>query len=111
MSSFEPPPVPYLNPEFLKSQEARLVRILSEYLAPWSRLRKFKIRDTIVFFGSARSLAPEAANEELAAIEQEIERSEPSPDLERALDRCRQAVKLSRYYGDAMELARRVTEW
>ncbi|HMG34303.1 MAG TPA: LOG family protein [Blastocatellia bacterium] len=112
MSSFEPPPVPYLNPEFLKSQEARVVRILAEYLEPWSRLRKYKVRDTIVFFGSARSLPPEVANQELAAMAEKTGETPPAhAEGQRAYERCKQAVKLSRYYADAMELARRVTEW
>ena len=34
------PPLPYLNAEFLKSQEARLIRILSEYIEPATRLRR-----------------------------------------------------------------------
>jgi uncharacterized protein (TIGR00730 family) len=44
----------YMNEEFLKTQEARSVRLLSEYLEPLSHFRKQKIKDTIVFFGSAR---------------------------------------------------------
>src|SRR5260370_12271250 len=59
------PPLPYLNAEFLKSQEARLIRILSEYIEPATRLRRPRIRDTIVFFGSARSMSPESAAAEL----------------------------------------------
>ena len=47
-------PVAYKNKEFLDSAEARALRILSEYLEPLSHFRREKIRDTIVFFGSAR---------------------------------------------------------
>jgi len=46
--------VAYKNQEFLDSPEARGLRILSEYLEPFSHFRREKIRDTIVFFGSAR---------------------------------------------------------
>jgi len=53
--------LPFLNTEFLKSPAARTIRILSEYLEPAERLRRARIRDTIVFFGSARSAAPEQA--------------------------------------------------
>jgi hypothetical protein len=48
------PPRAYRNPEFLNGPEARPIRILSEYLEPRARLRRFDIKDTIVFFGSAR---------------------------------------------------------
>src|SRR5450755_2670264 len=47
-------PVAYLNETFLESQDARALRILSEYLEPLSHFRDEKIQDTIVFFGSAR---------------------------------------------------------
>ncbi len=48
----------YRNEEFLESDAARPVRILAEYLAPLEVFRREQIRDTIVFFGSAR-IAPD----------------------------------------------------
>jgi uncharacterized protein (TIGR00730 family) len=47
-------PVAYLNPEFLNSPDARAMRILAEFLEPLAHFRREKIRDTVVFFGSAR---------------------------------------------------------
>jgi uncharacterized protein (TIGR00730 family) len=49
------PLLAYRNHEFLDSPDARALRILSEYLYPLSHFRKEKVRDTIVFFGSART--------------------------------------------------------
>ena len=54
-SQAELPRLSFLNTDFLKSPAARTIRILSEYLEPAERLRRLQIRDTIVFFGSARS--------------------------------------------------------
>lgn len=106
------PPLAYLNPEFLTGTEARVIRILAEYMEPAIRLRRHRIRDTIVFFGSARSVSPETAAAQLVAIEDEISRAgEPTPELRVSLARAEQATKLARYYNDAMELARRITEW
>ena len=48
------PNLAYMNEEFLKTPEARSIRLLSEYLEPLQHFRKQKIQDTIVFFGSAR---------------------------------------------------------
>jgi uncharacterized protein (TIGR00730 family) len=48
------PPLAYKNEEFLNTPDARAMRILSEYLEPLSHFRKQRIRDTVVFFGSAR---------------------------------------------------------
>ena len=46
----------YRNQQFLDAPDARSLRILSEYLYPLSHFRQQKIHDTIVFFGSARTL-------------------------------------------------------
>jgi uncharacterized protein (TIGR00730 family) len=47
-------PVAYLNEHFMNGPDARAIRILSEYLEPLSHFRREKVRDTVVFFGSAR---------------------------------------------------------
>ena len=44
----------YYDEKFLGSMSGRPLRILSEYLGPLSTLQRNNIRDTIVFFGSAR---------------------------------------------------------
>src|SRR5947199_531297 len=46
--------VAYLNEEFLNSPDSRPLRILAEFLEPLAHFRREKIRDTVVFFGSAR---------------------------------------------------------
>jgi uncharacterized protein (TIGR00730 family) len=105
-------PLPYLNPEFLNSPAARTLRILAEYLEPSDRLRRAHVYDTIVFFGSARSPSPEEAAQQLARVKNEIASvQEPSLELVEARARAEAGVKLARYYGDASELARRLTEW
>jgi uncharacterized protein (TIGR00730 family) len=47
-------PVAYKDHDFLDSDDARPVRILAEYLGPMHAFCEQNIRDTIVFFGSAR---------------------------------------------------------
>ena len=48
------PPLAYKNEEFLNGPDSRPLRIISEYLEPLSHFRRQRIRDTVVFFGSAR---------------------------------------------------------
>ena len=48
------PVVAYRDQDFLDSDDARPLRIIAEYLAPLRALREQEVRDTIVFFGSAR---------------------------------------------------------
>src|SRR5688572_17257178 len=47
-------PVAYLDEAFLNSPDARAIRILAEFLEPLSHFRRERVRDTVVFFGSAR---------------------------------------------------------
>src|SRR5882672_4118484 len=108
----ETSPLSFLNTEFLKSPAARAIRILSEYMEPAERLRRARIRDTIVFFGSARSPSPEQASLQLAQVNEEIARTGAvSSELGEARTRAENAVRLARYYQDAVELSRRLTEW
>src|SRR5207247_9767837 len=55
------PPKAYVNVDFLRSKDARVIRMLSEYLEPASRLKWQKVEDTIVVFGSARALPQDEA--------------------------------------------------
>ncbi len=48
------PSIAYEDPAFLRSDAARPLRILAEYLGPLETFRRERIHDTIVFFGSAR---------------------------------------------------------
>jgi uncharacterized protein (TIGR00730 family) len=68
----------YRNDNFLDSDDGRPVRILAEYLGPLRAFREQGVRDTIVFFGSAR---------------------------------LREDGPLARFYNEARQLARLVTEW
>jgi len=91
----------YLKESFLESGPGRPLRLLSEYLEPKSRFDHYQVDDTIVFMGSAR-LMP---REEAEAAVQAAERGEGD------LVRARQQLVMSRYYEDARELARRLTDW
>ena len=76
-----PPRKAYENLEFLGSADARIIRILSEYLEPETRLDRLKVNTTVLFLGSARA----------------------APGIPGSL--------LSRYYAEAEELAFRIAEW
>jgi len=106
------PPRAYRDPRFLDSKDARVVRILSEYLEPASRFRWQHIEDTIVFYGSARVMARAEAEKQLAEL-REKNRSDRnrSSDLPARIASAIQQVKLARYYDDAAELARLIVQW
>jgi uncharacterized protein (TIGR00730 family) len=104
----ETQPLAYMSEEFLTSDEARPVRLMAEYLEPLRRFRKARIRDTVVFFGSARTRSREAAERHLADLAGGRSVNGPS---EAALAAARRAAEWSRYYEDARELAHRLTNW
>ncbi|HSV87942.1 MAG TPA: LOG family protein [Bacteroidales bacterium] len=95
----------YKNIDFLMSPAARELRILSEFVEPRARFLKNKVYNTVVFFGSARTLSREKALENLNAIRQQTE-SDP-----KALLKAEKDLENSRYYEDAVELAKRITIW
>ncbi len=100
----------YNDPDFINSAAARSVRLLSEYLSPYRRFRQEKVRDTIVFFGSARAIPRDKA--EKAYLE--IMDSASEKDMEVAkeeLAAARIQLELGRYYDDAAELSRLLTSW
>ncbi|MGQ9847404.1 MAG: LOG family protein [Bacteroidales bacterium] len=45
----------YKNLEFLNSRDARIIRIMCEYIEPEKRFKHYNIKHTVVFFGSART--------------------------------------------------------
>ncbi len=98
-------PKAYQNQKFLQSPAARELRILSEYLEPKSRLRRNKVQDTVVFFGSARTMEAKVAEKNLADLQASGKADKAS------LDKAKMDIKNSRYYEDATELARRLTAW
>ena len=76
----------YHNREFIKSEEARALRILSEYQYPLKVFTEEQVTDTIVVFGSSRIPGPED-------------------------DRARPAAAYREYYQAARELSGRLARW
>ena len=71
----------YKNLDFLSSEEARTIRILSEYIEPLTRLKEHKVNSTVLFLGSSKA----------------------NPDETGSL--------LSRYYWETEEIAFRLAKW
>jgi uncharacterized protein (TIGR00730 family) len=102
-------PLAYYDQEFLESTDARPIRILAEYLEPARRFRLENIQDTVVFFGSARVHSRQDAEQALQVLQKK--RGRRTAEHARLLKRSRKAIKWSRYYEEARELAHRLTTW
>ena len=100
----------YFDEDFLRSDDARPVRILSEYLDPLRRFKRENIQDTVVFFGSARIQSRHAARRAHARI-RGIPEKKRQATHEAEMKRLAKAVEWSRYYEEARELAGTLTKW
>lgn len=104
------PPKAYHDREFINSDHARPIRVLAEFLEPRERFEKLGIQDTIVMFGSSRALSLEEAQRRLDAAEEAAKKGD-GDEIQATLARTREGLKLARYYDEAAELARKLTEW
>ena len=103
----------YLNPQFLKSRDARVVRLLCEYLEPLQRFQRLQVRETIVMFGSARARPNSVVRNEFEAAQAERRKYKDKvpKDVAATLERLQMDLRLARYYEDAAELSRLLTVW
>ncbi|MFN4112217.1 MAG: LOG family protein, partial [Ignavibacteria bacterium] len=99
----------YKNLEFLNSPDARVIRIISEFLEPQSRFNKLNIKDTIVFFGSSRIVDKKTAQK----MYNEVKKLDPKKvkDFPERLRKAQIALYMSNYYEDAVQLSKMLTEW
>ena len=102
----------YTDLEFLRSPDARTIRILAEFLGPERRFRQHKIKDTIVFFGSARVLTKSIALKKLRSLAgKHVVKKAKQGRLRKQLEEATMDLEMSRYYEDAVKLARMLTHW
>ncbi len=101
----------YKNKDFLNSSSARLIRILSEMIEPAARFRKYKVKDTVVFFGSSRIFSRSVTSLKLKMIKKRIKKVSPSLNLKHQYEQAKRDVTMSRYYEDARLLAKRLTHY
>jgi uncharacterized protein (TIGR00730 family) len=106
------PPKAYKDIEFLNSPDARTIRILAEFLEPQRRFRRANIKDTIVFFGSARVRPRKETLRNLKKVHGAVARAKrPNKQMLQELRHAEVQVEMSRYYEDASELARLLSRW
>src|SRR5665213_1749256 len=119
MANSKPALLSYEDPGFINSPDGRMLRIMAEYVKPLAHFRRERIRDTVVFFGSARfnsldeasrslelldapGSAKSAAIGEQPASPEELASADVS-QLRRA--HAEAAVEMAQYYEDARRLA------
>ena len=93
----------FADPEFMLRRETRGIRFQLELMKPDLGLTAQGIEHTVVVYGSARFISPEAAEQQLAD-------ARASGDTER-IARAERAVKNAYYYDQARQFARLVAEY
>ena len=97
--------------EFLNSDACRALRLEAEYLKPEVSMQNFQVESTIVVFGSARTLTPEAAKKKFAEAEKKSQENPHDAELQRQLRLAKTQLKESDYYQMAREFAGIVTTY
>ena len=100
----------YDDQDFILSDEMRSVRLMLEHSKTEQTLNQHNIHDTIVMFGSARTLSPEAARVQLQEAEHALLHQPNNVELRQKLAFATSQLRQSAYYQEARELARLVTE-
>ncbi len=103
----------YNNLDFIHSKDGRIIRILAEYLYPEQYFRKHKISNTIVFYGSARTLSTKGVNDKLKSLNLKLKDSKgkTKSDIENKIKSFEKLKMTSAYYDDAVKLASMLSEW
>lgn len=102
----------YTNLNFLTSPDARLIRVLCEMIEPRQRLRRQHIRNTIVFFGSARTLPKKVAENNIKKIREKYPEGSEIPASEQLLyTQALNQLTMSSYYEKATCLSEILTKW
>jgi uncharacterized protein (TIGR00730 family) len=96
------------DPEFLKSYEARGIRLDLDYLKAELAMAKFGIEHTIVVFGSARIHEHKTAMAQLKAIQKKVEKEPNNKLFLNEMYMAERMVEKSIYYDDARMFGRYV---
>ena len=115
MDHLEKAPKAYHNLDFMNSPFARPVRLLTEYIEPYARMKYVDIKDTIVFFGSARILPEEQAQKDYEDVKKRYNSGKKNNKLTKKIKDelfiAEQHLQMSKYYEDTVELAYLITKW
>ncbi|MER3328334.1 MAG: lysine decarboxylase, partial [Candidatus Kapaibacterium sp.] len=98
----------YEDPSFMHSKEGRTIRILSEYYLPQASLKKNRIYNTIVFFGSARSISTEDYKKKMESL---LELDGSRQDVKEEIRLLKKLEFTTKYYDAAVEFAKKISEW
>lgn len=103
----------YDNMDFIHSPDGRTLRLLAEYLYPEQYFRKHQVRNTIVFYGSARTMSLEKYNSELARLNNMLLKAADADKrgIEEMIEDHKKLEFTSKIYSEAVTLAEMMAKW
>jgi uncharacterized protein (TIGR00730 family) len=102
----------YHNLDFLNGPSARPIRLLSELLEPQQQLRQEGVKDTIVFFGSARFKSKLQSSKLLKNLTLKLKKSKGKHhNNQQLVEDAKADYQMSKYYEDAVQLSKKLTQW
>ncbi len=107
----EIPKLAFMDTDFILRRELRPVRLMLEHTHPELTLREYRIKSTIVIFGSARIHEPKIAKAQLAAAKRKLR---ANPHSQKLLFDVKVAEKLlirSSVYNEARKLSHIITTY
>jgi uncharacterized protein (TIGR00730 family) len=106
-------PKAYGNRDFMYGKDARILRVMAEYLHPEHQFKRHSIHNTVIFFGSARIKSREQYDKLIDDLSERRANAsrEERVALRAAIAVVRRQRSMAQYYHAAEELSRRITEW
>ncbi len=106
-------PLPYHDTEYLNSDAARGIRILSEYVYPEHRFEQKKITRAIVIYGSARVLSIEEWEKKHSKLQHQFEVATPKVKevIESKIAAHEATREFSMIYEECVQLSEMLCEW
>lgn len=103
----------YDNKDFIHSRDGRLIRMMAEYSYPDQYFRKFGIKGTIVFYGSARTLSLDEFDVKIKDLNDELALAPADQKVvvQEKLDKHMKTYEMTRCYNDAVILSEKLAEW
>jgi uncharacterized protein (TIGR00730 family) len=101
----------YTDKDFLLRDELRPVRLQLELLKPELIQQEHGVEATVVIFGSTRIPEPEQANKEFIEVERALKQKPSDKNLQQKLKIAKRIVDKAKYYNEARELGKLITEF
>lgn len=103
----------YDNRDFIHGRDGRIIRMIAEYQYPEQYFRKYGVKGTIVFYGSARTLSLEEFDIKIKDLNDRLAMADLDNKLiiQAEIDRLMNTLDMTRCYNEAVILAEKLSIW